>query len=118
MSTITLYHNPRCSKSRGALERLEASGVDLEVVEYLKTPLTAAELEALMARLPDPPPALVRQDAHFRELGLDASAYVDAAAVAALLAEHPQLMQRPIAVRGERAVIGRPPEAVEALLTP
>ena len=116
MSQITLYHNPNCSKSRGAREILESRSADFEVIEYLQNPLTAAEIEALLAVLDDAPEALVRKDAHFKELGLDASSYQSAASVAALLAEHPRLMQRPVAVRGDRAVIARPSELVETLL--
>ncbi|MEJ2087138.1 MAG: arsenate reductase family protein [Gammaproteobacteria bacterium] len=116
MAEITLYHNPNCSKSRGAKEILESRGADFEVVEYLKRPLTVEEIRDLLALLPDDPAELVRKDSHFKELGLDAQDYTTADAVAALLAEHPRLMQRPIAVRGGKAVIGRPSERVEELL--
>ena len=116
MSQITLYHNPNCSKSRGAKEILEARGADFEVVEYLKTPLTTAALSALLEVLGGDPAELVRKDSHFRELGLNADDYRSVEAVAALLAEHPRLMQRPVAVLGDRAVIARPSELIEALL--
>ncbi len=116
MADITLYHNPNCSKSRGAKEILEARGEAFETVEYLKTPLDAGEIAKLLSLLPDPPSELVRKDAHFKELGLDAANYENAEAVAALLAEHPKLMQRPVAVRGDRAVIARPSELVATLL--
>lgn len=116
VSKITLYHNPNCSKSRGAKEILEARGVPLTVVEYLKNPPTVEELTRLLERLEDAPDTLVRQDGHFKELGLDPTDYTTVAAVAALLAEHPKLMQRPVAVLGERAMIARPPELVEELL--
>lgn len=116
MSTLTLYHNPNCSKSRGAKEILEARGVEFEVIEYLQKPLTADAIESLLGLLQVEPDALVRKDSHFKELGLDVADYRTAGAVAALLAEHPKLMQRPIAVCGERAVIARPSELVEELL--
>ncbi len=116
MADITLYHNPNCSKSRGAKEILEARGADFEVVEYLRTPLDAVALAALLELLPDAASELVRKDSHFKELGLDAEAYESAEAVATLLAEHPKLMQRPVAVRGAKAVIARPSELIEALL--
>jgi arsenate reductase len=116
MSEITLYHNPNCSKSRGAKEILESRGVDFDVVEYLKTPLGAAEIERLLGLLGGEPAELVRNDSHFKELGLDADDYQTAEAVAGLLAEHPRLMQRPVAVRGDKAVIARPSELVESLL--
>ncbi len=116
LSRITLYHNPSCSKSRGAKEILEARGADFEVVEYLESPLSAAEVEALLTLIGGEPAVLVRKDSHFKELGLDADDYQSAGAVAALLAEHPKLMQRPVAVLGDRAVIARPSELVEELL--
>ena len=113
---ITLYHNPNCSKSRGAKEILEGRGVEFEVIEYLKTPLTAEAVSALLAAIGGDPAELVRKDSHFKELGLDAGDYQSTEAVAALLAEHPKLMQRPVAVLGDRAVIARPSERVEELL--
>lgn len=116
MSQITLYHNPGCSKSRGAKEILEACGAPFSVVEYLKTPLGKDELLALLGTLAVAPAELVRNDSHFKELGLNADDYQSADAVAALLAEHPKLMQRPVAVLGDRAVIARPSELVEELL--
>lgn len=116
MSQITLYHNPNCSKSRGAKEILETRDADFEVVEYLQTPLSAAEISALLGLLGGDPAELVRKDNHFKELGLNADDYKSVKAVAALLAEHPKLMQRPVAVCAERAVIARPSELVESLL--
>jgi len=109
---LRLYHNPDCSKSRGALALLREHGIECEVIEYLATPPDRAELEAVLARLPDPPADLVREDARFRELGLDAADYQTADAVIELLLEHPELMQRPIGVLGKRAVLARPSERV------
>jgi len=111
-----LYHNPRCSKSRELLGLLEARGVGVEIVDYLETPPSRDELERLLAAIPDPPAALVRQDARFEELGLDAADYTDAAAVTDLLIAHPELMQRPVLLVGARAAIGRPAERALALL--
>jgi arsenate reductase len=116
MAQLRLYHNPRCSKSRGALEILNERGVDLEVIEYLDHPLTRADLEGILDALPDPPAELVRKDKNFKELGLDASAYETRNAVIELVLEHPVLLQRPIAVVGNKAVIGRPSEKVLELL--
>jgi arsenate reductase len=116
MSNTVLYHNPGCSKSRGALAILRERGVDFEVIEYLEQPLDRASLERLLNLLPGPAAELLRTDAHFRELGLDASAYGAPDAVVGLLLEHPRLMQRPILVRGDRAVIARPSEKVLELL--
>jgi arsenate reductase len=119
MSSVVIYHNPKCSNSRRALEALEGRNVDLEVVQYLKTPLDRSGLGALVSQLVDPPADLVRHDKRFGELGLDADAYADAAAVVDLLAEHPELMQRPVVVTDGRAVIARPPEQkLDELLGP
>jgi arsenate reductase len=115
----TLFHNPRCSKSRGARDLLDGAGVGYRVVEYLKAPPTRAELEHLVAILEDPPGALVRTgDGAFRDLGVDAGSLADPAAVVDLLVAHPALMERPVLVVGDRAVIGRPPERVRDLLDP
>jgi len=117
MADVVIYHNPRCSNSRTALEILSERGDDVEVVKYLDQPLDRAGLEALLAMLVDPPADLVRHDQRFSELGLDAGAYSQAADVVALLVEHPELMQRPVLVSGGRATIARPPaETVAAFL--
>ena len=115
MSEIQLLHNPKCSKSRSALELLEARGVSPEVVRYLDTPPDRDTLEMIANQLADPS-VLVRKDAHFKELGLNAADYTDAQSVVELLVQHPRLMERPIAIRGDRAVLGRPPENVLELL--
>jgi len=116
MADVTVYHNPACGKSRGALEILEERGVAHEVVEYLKTPVDRATLERFLDLLPDPPAELVRKDKRFKELDLDAGDYVTREQVVALLLEHPELMQRPVVIRGRRAVIARPSEKVGELL--
>jgi arsenate reductase len=114
--SMLVYHNPVCSKSRGALEILGEQGVDVEVIEYLKAPLTRAELERIVDAIPDAPSALVRKDKRFQELGLAAGDYVTKEQVVAVLLEHPELMERPVVFRGERAVIARPSEKVLELL--
>lgn len=116
MADVTIYHNPGCSKSRGALEILNDRGIDIEVHEYLKKPLDRTVLEGFLALLPDTPAELVRKDKRFKELELDANDYVSADSVVALLIEHPELMQRPVVIRGDRAVIARPSEKVAELL--
>jgi arsenate reductase len=116
MSDLTLLHNPACSTSRAALDEVEAAGVEAEVVQYLKTPLDRAQLLELIGKLEDPAAELVRKDAYFKEQGLKAEDYVTASAVADLLAEHPRLMQRPVLVRGDKAIIGRPKDRVPAFL--
>ena len=116
MSKLVLYHNPACSKSRGALELLEERNTELEIVEYLASPLSAPELEGLLERLDGAPGDLVRKDKHFKELGLDPDDYAEPGPVAEVLAAHPRLMERPVAVVGSKAVIGRPPERVLELI--
>ncbi|MFC3285282.1 arsenate reductase (glutaredoxin) [Litchfieldella rifensis] len=115
MATLTLYHNPRCSKSRQALELLEAQDIELKIHRYLDTPLDTPALEALLHRLDGGLEQLLRtSEAEWKALNLDPD---DSQAVLAAIAQHPKLMQRPIADRGDRAVVGRPPEAVLSLLT-
>ncbi len=116
MAPLRLYHNPGCSKSRGALEILQQRGAALEIVEYLKEPLDREALAQIAARLPDPPADLVRRDRNFERLGLDPGGYQTLESVVQLLLEHPELMQRPILVAGERALICRPPERALELL--
>ncbi len=91
-------------------------GVEFDVIEYLKTPLDRAGFERIMNMLPNPPTDLVRKDKNFEALGLDANNYVTKEAVIALLLQHPVLMQRPIIVRGQKAVLARPSEKVLELL--
>lgn len=100
-----------------------AMGADFEEVRYMKTPPDEATLRAIAAGLEDPVENLVRKDSHFAKLGLDAADYVDNPdAVVAVLLQHPKLLQRPVLVRGGRAIIGRPlgdaraKERIEALL--
>jgi arsenate reductase (glutaredoxin) len=95
---------------------LRAQGVEFDTVEYLKTPLHRTTLERIVAMLDTPPAELVRKDRRFDELGIKAADYVSAESVVALLLEHPELMQRPIVVKGGKAVIARPPERLLALL--
>ena len=113
---VVVYHNPVCSKSRGALEILCERGVDAEVIEYLKANPSRADLERILDAIPDSPSALVRNDKRFKELELDAGDYQTKEQVIALLLEHPELMERPVVFVGERAVIARPSEKVLELL--
>lgn len=117
MEKIRLYHNPACSKSRGALELLGERGVDFEVREYLCDPLARQDLEKILDALPVEPSELVRRDKNFRELALDEQAVKTREEVIAVLLEHPKLMQRPIVLRGASGVIARPPEKLLELLS-
>lgn len=115
MSDTVLWHNARCSKSRQAKALLEEEGVDLEVREYLKEPPTRAELEALVAALGlEEVRQVVRtgEDA-YAQLGL---AEADDDELLDAMVDNPILLERPILVRGDRAVVGRPPEDVRRLL--
>jgi arsenate reductase len=111
-----VFHNPKCSKSRGALTILEERGVAADIVEYLKAPPDRATLERIVDSISDPPEALVRKDKRFSELGLHASDYVERDAVVELLLASPELMERPVVFVGARAVIARPSEKVLELL--
>ena len=115
MEKITLYHNPRCSKSRNAKKLLEERGAEFSVIEYLKTPLDVAGLKALSGKLGLSARQMLRtNESVYRELQLD-EADSDEKLFKAV-AEHPILLRRPIAVARNRAVIGRPPENVLELL--
>ncbi len=117
LGELTVVHNPRCSNSRAAVEAARASSRrDVHVLEYLKHPLDAAALTDLLTKLEDLPSTLVRRDPVFAELGLTDADVVTAAQVVAVLAAHPALMQRPVLIRGDRAIIGRPRERMLAFL--
>ena len=114
MSALTIYHNPKCSKSREALALLEGRGLAPRIVKYLETPPTAAELAVLVKKLGIRPEALVRKGEDIYRAKYAGRTLSDAEWIAALV-EHPALIERPIVVAGERAIIGRPPERVSAL---
>ena len=114
--TVTIYHNPRCSKSRATLALIEARGLKPKIVDYLKTPPSAAELKAILRKLGFRPHDLLRtSEPLYAELGLKTAALDDDGLIA-LLVRHPILIERPIVIAGDRAAIGRPPEKVLAIL--
>jgi arsenate reductase (glutaredoxin) len=115
MSDITIYHNPRCSKSRQTLALLEEHGAKPQVVEYLKTPPSAAELKAILAALGMKPEQIVRKGEEIYKSEYAGKTLTDAQWIAAL-ARHPVLIERPIVVKGSRAALGRPPENALKLL--
>jgi arsenate reductase len=115
MGDVTIFHNPRCSKSRQAMALLEERGVEHDVVRYLDEPPSRATIEGLVRSLDGPVRDLVRWD-DAAKAGVAMVDRDDVGAVVALLAAHPALLQRPIVVRDGRAVIGRPIEAIEAIL--
>ena len=115
MNGTRLFHNPRCSKSRGALELLRERGVEPEIVLYLDTPPSANELKTLLRQLDMRPRELLRRgEDEYRNSGLSDQSS-DNEIIAAMV-QHPKLIERPIAVCGESAVVGRPPERVLELL--
>ena len=116
MTELILYHNPRCSKSRGALELLENAGHSVSVRRYLETPPSADELKTLLSKLGIPARQLLRSgEDEYKSLQLDNPALGDDELIAAMAA-HPKLIERPILIAGDRAVVGRPPEKVLELL--
>lgn len=113
--TLTLWHNPRCSKSRQTLALLRDRGRDPEIRRYLDAPPDREELETLLALLGLPAIALVRtKEKRWRELGLGPD--TPPAALIAAMAADPILIERPVLIAGNRAAIGRPPEAVLDIL--
>lgn len=113
---MKIYHNPRCGKSRQTLALIEEAGIEPEVIEYLKTPPTAEELDAILKKLKLEPQELMRKgEAIYKELKLGERELSRDEAIAVML-EHPKLIERPIVVQGRKAVLGRPPEKVKELL--
>lgn len=113
---VTIYHNPRCSKSRETLALLQEHGVEPEVIEYLRTPPDSETLRRLVRQLGIKAHDLLRtREAEYKAAGLDRPGVTDEQAIAAMV-EHPILIERPIVVVKDRAALGRPPEAVLKLL--
>jgi len=112
---VTIYHNPRCSKSRQTLELLNARGLSPTIIEYLETPPDTATLEAILKKLGLKPRQLMRaKEAPYVELNLSNPDLRDDDLTSAMV-NNPILIERPIVVIGERAVIGRPPENIDRL---
>jgi arsenate reductase len=114
--TTTIYHNPRCSKSRETLELLRQHDAAPEIVLYLDTPPDAGQIEALLGMLGfgDPRQLMRTKEAEYAEQGLDDPSISRAQLIAAMVAT-PKLIERPIVVRNGRAAVGRPPENILAL---
>jgi arsenate reductase len=116
MADFTIYHNPRCSKSRQTLALLEENGETPQVVLYLESPPSEAGLQSLLEKLCLKPRELMRKGEElYKEKGLADTSLTDAQLIAAMAA-HPILIERPVVVKGDRAVLGRPPESVLELL--
>jgi arsenate reductase len=109
---VTIYHNPKCAKSRETLKLLEARGIETRVIEYLKTPPTEAELKRLLTQLGLKPRELLRtKEPEYKEAGLADPNLSDGDIIRAMI-KHPRLIERPIVVHGKKAVLGRPPQKV------
>ncbi|NOZ74297.1 MAG: arsenate reductase (glutaredoxin) [FCB group bacterium] len=116
MAEIQIYHNPRCRKSREGLQFLRDHGVEPVIIDYLKNPPTANELKALSVKLGIKPREFIRRtEAEYKALDLKPHLDEDDLLFDAM-ASHPKLIERPIVVNGNRAVVGRPAEAILALL--
>ena len=114
---MIIYHNPRCSKSRQTLALLRENGIEPTIVEYLKSPLSPDEIQEIYTKLGDDSNRIIRvKEALFKQLGLRGKA-LGASETCEILSAHPKLIERPIVVSGERAVLGRPPENVLSLLS-
>ena len=115
MSEYKIYHNPRCSKSRETLEILRSKGVEPTIIEYLKTPPSQEEILGILRKLGGEASQLVRtKEQEFSDSGIDLSS---AESVSQGIAATPKLLERPIVVKKDRAVIGRPPSNVETLIS-
>ena len=113
---ITIYHNPRCSKSRATMKILEEKGIEPTVIEYLKTPPDAATLDGFLDKLGMEPRQLMRKgEAPYKELNL-ADQGKDRTALIEAMVENPILIERPIVVNGDKVALGRPPENVLGIL--
>ena len=114
--TVRIYHNPRCGKSRQTLQLIEEAGVEPEIVLYLDTPPSTRELGQLLKKLGLEPRDLMRKgEPIYKELGL-ANRDLSRQEAIQLLHDHPKLIERPIVVQGDRAILGRPPENVLELV--
>jgi len=115
MPTLTLWHNPRCSKSRQALSLLENEGVEAEIFKYLNHAPEVAEIKKILKMLGISARELMRtKESIYKELGL--KGIDDEAVLIKAMSEHPKLIERPIFIKGNKAVIGRPPEKVLEIL--
>lgn len=116
MSDITLFHNPRCSKSRQALQLLQEKSIEPEIRLYLENPPSRDELVELLAKLEISPRALLRKsEQDYKDNDLKDTSLSDEALIDAMV-KYPKLIERPIAIRGNKAIVGRPPENVLELL--
>jgi arsenate reductase len=113
---LKVYQKPTCTKCRTTLSLLKERGVEFEAINYYETPVTEADLRGLLKKLGLSAREILRKDEPVaKKLGIGKKDFTDEELIA-LMAKHPDLIQRPIVVRGDKAVLGRPPENVEKLL--
>ena len=112
---ITIYHNPRCRKSREGLAIVEASGQDFEIIKYLDDPLTAYALAGIISKLGIAPMDLVRKNEAIWKSDYKGKTMSDAQIIDAMV-QHPKLIERPIVINNTKAVVGRPPETINTIL--
>jgi len=113
---VKIYHNPRCSKSRATLELIEKQDIAPEIILYLKNPPTASELNDILQKLALEPRQLMRKnEAEYKEMGMDV-ADLDRAALIQGMVNNPKLIERPIVIANDQAIIGRPPENVLTII--
>lgn len=116
MSEVKIFHNPRCSKSRQTLALLQELGVEPTIIEYLDSPPSTSELKSIVNMLGITPRELIRTgESIFKELGLNKNDERSVEEWLTILSENPKLIQRPVVIRDQQAVIGRPPELVKTL---
>ncbi|MGS0682016.1 arsenate reductase (glutaredoxin) [Shewanella sp. 125m-7] len=116
MTNVSIYHNPRCSKSRQTLALLEENNCKIEIIEYLKTPVTANDIADILAKLDIAPREMMRvKEAEYIEQGLSDPSLTDEQLITAMI-NTPKLIERPIVLANNKAVIGRPPENVLSII--
>ena len=116
MADVTIYHNPDCNSSKNAVAIAEELGVDADIVVYRKNPPDAATLRDIITKLEDPPTDLVRRDALFARLGLSDADVATEDQIVDVIVANKMIMQRPLLVTADKAIIGRPKERVRELL--
>lgn len=113
---VTIYHNPRCSKSRQTLQLIQEQGIEPDIIKYLETPPSAEEIKTILTKLAIKPRELLRKnEPDYKAAGLNDTSLDDDTVINAMV-DHPKLIERPIVLANDQAIIGRPPENVLAIL--
>jgi arsenate reductase (glutaredoxin) len=112
---MKIYHNPRCKKSRGGLQYLQDKGIDAEIVDYIKNPISVDELTEILKKLGKSPEEMIRKQEDLFKKEYKSKSLSDNEWIK-VIAENPKLLQRPIVVKGDKAVWAQPPEEIDKLL--